>query len=45
LPPPATVVGAIRMASLGDTLADRTGWGEALFDALFFGATTSLSGS
>ena len=40
----ATVVGAIRMASLGDTLADRTGWGEALFGALFFGATTSLSG-
>lgn len=32
------------MASLGDTLADRTGWGEALFGALFFGATTSLSG-
>ncbi|MGH4011569.1 MAG: sodium:calcium antiporter [Pseudonocardiaceae bacterium] len=40
----ATVVGAIRMASLGDTLADRTGWGEAIFGALFFGATTSLSG-
>ena len=40
----ATVAGAIRMASLGDTLADRTGWGEALFGAVFFGAASSLSG-
>lgn len=39
-----TVVGAVRMATLGDTLADRTGWGEALFGAVFFGAATSLSG-
>ena len=39
-----TVAGAIRMAGLGDTLADRTGWGEAIFGALFFGATSSLSG-
>ncbi|WP_214366615.1 sodium:calcium antiporter [Pseudonocardia sp. H11422] len=39
-----TVVGSIRMAFLGDTLADRTGWGEALFGAVFFGAATSLSG-
>ncbi|WP_198961925.1 sodium:calcium antiporter [Pseudonocardia sp. MH-G8] len=40
----ATVTGVIRMASLGDTLADRTGWGEALFGAVFFGAASSLSG-
>ncbi|WP_246106830.1 sodium:calcium antiporter [Pseudonocardia kunmingensis] len=40
----ATVAGAIRMASLGDTLADRTGWGEAVFGAVFFGAASSLSG-
>ena len=40
----ATVVGAIRMAGLGDTLADRTGWGEAIFGAVFFGAASSLSG-
>ncbi|WP_433870521.1 sodium:calcium antiporter [Saccharopolyspora sp. CA-218241] len=39
-----TVLGAVRMARLGDVLADRTGWGEAVFGALFFGATTSLSG-
>ncbi|MDN5746993.1 MAG: cation transporter [Pseudonocardia sp.] len=39
-----TVVGATRMAGLGDTLADRTGWGEAVFGAVFFGAATSLSG-
>jgi len=39
-----TVLGAVRMATLGDTLADRTGWGEALFGAMFFGAATSLSG-
>ncbi|MGB2571863.1 sodium:calcium antiporter [Micromonospora citrea] len=39
-----TVVGSIRMAGLGDTLADRTGWGEAVFGAVFFGLATSLSG-
>jgi cation:H+ antiporter len=39
-----TVVGATRMTFLGDTLADRTGWGEAVFGAVFFGAATSLSG-
>jgi len=26
-----TITGSIRMAYLSDTLADRTGWGEALF--------------
>lgn len=39
-----TVVGGIRLVGLGDTLADRTGWGEALFGAVFFGLVTSLSG-
>lgn len=39
-----TVIGSVRMASLGDVLADRTGWGEAVFGAVFFGAATSLSG-
>lgn len=39
-----TVVGAVRMATLGDTLATRTGWGQAIFGAVFFGATSSLSG-
>ncbi|MFR9806575.1 sodium:calcium antiporter [Pseudonocardia sp. RS010] len=39
-----TVLGSVRMAGLGDVLADRTGWGEALFGAVFFGALTSLSG-
>lgn len=39
-----TVLCSIRMASLGDALADRTGWGEALFGAVFFGAATALSG-
>ena len=39
-----TVVGAVRMAALGDRLAARTGWGQALFGAVFFGATSSLSG-
>ncbi|MEU3162407.1 hypothetical protein ABZ753_34235 [Streptomyces griseoincarnatus] len=28
-----TVVCSIRLAGVGDTLADRTGWGEALFGA------------
>ncbi|NJP31079.1 sodium:calcium antiporter [Micromonospora thermarum] len=39
-----TVVGSIRLVTLGDTLADRTGWGEAFFGAVFFGLATSLSG-
>lgn len=39
-----TVVCSVRLVSLGDALADRTGWGEALFGAVFFGAATSLSG-
>ncbi|SCG70571.1 sodium:calcium antiporter [Micromonospora halophytica] len=39
-----TVVGSVRLVSLGDTLADRTGWGEAVFGAVFFGLATSLSG-
>ncbi|WP_245929051.1 hypothetical protein [Murinocardiopsis flavida] len=40
----ATVVGSVRMAGLGDVLADRTGWGEAVFGAVFFGLATSSSG-
>jgi cation:H+ antiporter len=40
----ATVVCGVRMAMLGDRLADRTGWGEAFFGAVFFGLATSLSG-
>ncbi|PZG00774.1 sodium:calcium antiporter [Micromonospora deserti] len=40
----ATVAGSIRLAGLGDALADRTGWGEALFGVVFFGIVTSLSG-
>ncbi|MFC4852822.1 sodium:calcium antiporter [Actinophytocola glycyrrhizae] len=39
-----TVFGAVRLAGLGDALADRTGWGEAFFGAVFFGLITSLSG-
>lgn len=39
-----TVVCSVRLATLGDTLADRTGWGEAFFGAVFFGLVTSLSG-
>lgn len=39
-----TVAGSVRLAGLGDELADRTGWGEALFGAVFFGFVTSLSG-
>ena len=38
------MVCSIRLVGLGDTLADRTGWGEALFGAVFFGLVTSLSG-
>jgi cation:H+ antiporter len=40
----ATVIGGIRMTSLGDTLADRTGWGEAIFGAVFFAGASSLAG-
>ncbi|MER6590683.1 cation transporter [Micromonospora purpureochromogenes] len=39
-----TVAGSIRLAGLGDALADRTGWGEALFGVVFFGIVTGLSG-
>lgn len=39
-----TVVGSVRLVGLGDTLAERTGWGQALFGAVFFGLATSLSG-
>ncbi|MFG3310162.1 sodium:calcium antiporter [Streptomyces wuyuanensis] len=39
-----TVVCGVRLTAVGDTLADRTGWGEALFGAVFFGLATSLSG-
>ena len=39
-----TVLGSIRLAGLGDVLADRTRWGEAVFGAVFFGIFTSLSG-
>ncbi|MDT0269708.1 cation transporter [Streptomyces sp. DSM 44915] len=39
-----TVLGSIRLATLGDVLADRTGQGEALFGAVFFGLVASLSG-
>ncbi|KAB8162155.1 cation transporter [Streptomyces sp. 3MP-14] len=39
-----TVVGSVRLATLGDVLADRTGQGEALFGAVFFGLVASLSG-
>ncbi|TWE28231.1 sodium:calcium antiporter [Prauserella muralis] len=40
----ATVACGVRLTALGDALADRTGWGEALFGAVFFGLATSLSG-
>jgi cation:H+ antiporter len=40
----ATVAGGVRLAHTGDVLADRTGWGEALFGAVFFGAIISASG-
>lgn len=39
-----TLFGSIRLSMLGDLLADRLGWGEALFGAILFGAVTSLSG-
>lgn len=39
-----TVFGSLRLTQLGDKLADRTGWGEAIFGAVLLGAATSLSG-
>lgn len=39
-----TVFGSIRLVAIGDTLADRTGWGEAVFGVVFFGTATGLSG-
>ncbi|MDG4810077.1 cation transporter [Micromonospora sp. WMMD1120] len=39
-----TVAGSVRLAGLGDALADKTGWGEALFGVVFFGIVTGLSG-
>ncbi|MEW1788607.1 cation transporter [Streptomyces albidoflavus] len=39
-----TVWCSVRLAGVGDTLADRTGWGEAVFGAVLFGLVTSLSG-
>ncbi|EID52952.1 Ca2+/Na+ antiporter [Saccharomonospora xinjiangensis XJ-54] len=39
-----TVLSSVRLVGLGDTLADRSGWGEAFFGAVFFGLVTSLSG-
>lgn len=40
----ATALGGVRLSGIGDHLADRTGWGEAVFGAVFFGAVISLSG-
>lgn len=43
----AAVVIAIcgsRLSAVGDHLADRTGWGEAVFGAVFFGGVISASG-
>ena len=40
----ATVWGGVRLSALGDILADRTRWGEALFGTVLLGAATSLSG-
>ncbi|MEV0621430.1 cation transporter [Nonomuraea sp. NPDC050404] len=39
-----TLVCGVRLVALGDVLADRTGWGEALFGAVLFGAATSVAG-
>ncbi|MEO3924269.1 cation transporter [Micromonosporaceae bacterium B7E4] len=39
-----TILGSIRLVALGDALADRTGWGEAVFGVVFFGVATGLSG-
>lgn len=40
----ATILGSIRLVGLADTLAERTGWGQAFFGAVLFGLVTSLSG-
>ena len=42
----AAVIGlvGVRLVGVTDRLADATGWGEAIFGALFLGAATSLSG-
>lgn len=34
----------IRLTKVADRLADKTGWGEALFGAIFLGGSTSLPG-
>lgn len=39
-----TVLGSVRLVALGDVLAERTGWGEAMFGVVFFGVATGLSG-
>ncbi len=39
-----TLAGGVRLSTVADVLADRTGWGEAVFGAVVFGALTSLSG-
>jgi cation:H+ antiporter len=39
-----TVLGSVRLTTLGDVLADRLRIGEALFGAVIFGGVTSLSG-
>lgn len=36
--------GGARLSGIADRLADRTGWGEALFGAVFFGGIISSSG-
>ena len=41
----AVFVSGTRLTRLADTLADRTGLGEAIAGALLLGATTSLSGT
>lgn len=37
-------IAGARLVRIADRLADRTGWGEAMFGAVFIGATTSLPG-
>lgn len=38
----AIVIAGARMSSIADRLADRTGWGEAIFGGIFLAAVTSL---
>lgn len=38
----AIVFAGVRMSSIADRLADCTGWGEAIFGAIFLAAVTSL---